>query len=94
MVTPLGPLVASGLKDPFRFEAEEVEDRHCFLPDSRICQRPSRCAAPWERGGISAPLTPGDNGALDHWKKSVERLLPKLPRERLPSRIRCSLGPS
>lgn len=61
----------------------------CQIPAS---SRPFHCAASWEWGGASAPLTPGDNGALDHWKESVEHLLPKLPRERLPSRIHCSLA--
>lgn len=42
---------------------------------------------------LSTPDSWEDNGALDPLKKSVDCLLPELPRERLPSRIRCPLRP-
>lgn len=68
-------------------------DLPCFLPDSRICQAfcSYNTVGTWRH--LSTSDTRENNGALDHLKKAVDYLLPKLPRERPPSRIHCSLNP-
>lgn len=63
------------------------------LPDFCICQTLSWCNIVGTGRNLSTSDSWEDNGALDPLKKSVDCLLPELPRERLPSRIRCSLRP-
>lgn len=68
-------------------------DLPCPLQDFCICHTFSQCSIVGTGRNLSTSDTREDNGALDHLKKSVDCLLPKLPRERPPPRTHCSLSP-